>query len=82
MVDFNMPDICWTSFSGRSVHSNLFLSTIEELDLLPLVYEPSHLSGNTLDLILSYHTEFLTVFLDNKLFSDDFPLLLSLQYPN
>ena len=72
MGDFNLPEFCWTSISGRSVYSNLFLSTILELDLLPLVYEPTHRSGNTQDLIFPFHTEILTVFLENKLYSDHF----------
>ena len=81
MGDFNMPDICWTSFSGHSVYSNLFLSTIKELDLLPLFYEPTHRSGSTLDLILSIHTQLLTVFLDNKLYSDHFPVFAFFTIP-
>ena len=59
----------------------MFLSTIEELDLLPLIYEPTHRSGNTLDLILSSHTELLTVFFDNKLYSDHFPVFAFFTIP-
>ena len=76
MGDFNLPDICWTYFSVRSVYSKLlfFLLSRNLIDFLFLIDEPTHRSGNTLDLILSFHTEQLTVFLDNNWYSDHFPV--------
>ena len=58
--DLNLPDICWASSDGGLDYSKLFLEVIEDHSLMPLVYEPTHRSGNTLDIILTSHTELFT----------------------
>ena len=72
--DLNLPDICWASSDGGCEYSKLFLEVIEDHSLMPLIYEPTHRSGNTLDIILTSHTELFTAFVNEVLYSDHFPL--------
>ena len=51
--DFNLPDICWTSLTGSSSLSNLFCDFVFESNLSQLVSGPTHVKGNTLDLLLT-----------------------------
>ena len=51
--DFNLPDICWTSLSGSSPLSNLFCDFVFESNLSQLISCPTHVKGNTLDLLLT-----------------------------
>ena len=51
--DFNLPDICWTSLSGSSLLSNLFCDFVFESNLSQLISCPTHVKGNTLDLLLT-----------------------------
>ena len=51
--DFNLPDICWSSLSGHSPISNLFCDFVFESNLSQLISGPTHIKGNTLDLLLT-----------------------------
>ena len=79
--DLNLPDICWASSDGGCDYSKLFLEVIEDHSLMPLVYEPTHRSGNTLDIILTSHTELFTAVVNEKLYSDHFPLFAFFTIP-
>lgn len=54
--DFNLPDIIWEnhivkpSSLRKSLHQN-FLNFVDECGLKQLVFEPTHIRGNTLDLV-------------------------------
>ena len=51
--DFNLPDICWTSLLGCSPLSNLFCDFVFDTNLAQLIYSPTHVKGNTLDILLT-----------------------------
>ena len=48
---------------------------------MPLIYEPTHRSGNTLDIIQTSHTELFTAFVNEVLYSDHFPLFAFFTIP-
>ena len=54
--DFNFPDICWSTLSGQPISSRAICNLAFHHDLSQLVNFPTHISGNTLDLILSPST--------------------------
>ena len=49
--DFNLPGINWETLSGSNQYENRFLDLLYDIDLFQLVNEPTHIEGNTLDLI-------------------------------
>ena len=56
MGDFNMPDIDWETgmvkvHSSRRVLHQSFINCFEEFGFVQLVFGPTHVKGNTLDLI-------------------------------
>ena len=51
--DFNLPEICWSSLSGNSLLSNIFCDFVFEYNLSQLIKCPTHVKGNTLDLLLT-----------------------------
>lgn len=51
--DFNFGDINWNSLCGHSLASAKFCDIIFNLNLSQLITEPTHIAGNTLDLILT-----------------------------
>ena len=51
--DFNLADICWSSLSGTTLISNLFCDFVFEANLTQLITCPTHIKGNTLDIILT-----------------------------
>ena len=51
--DFNLPDICWSSLSGTTLISNLFCDFVFEANLTQLITCPTHIIGNTPDIILT-----------------------------
>jgi hypothetical protein len=55
--DFNLPDVDWEQLYGRSPSSNMFCESLFNLNLLQLVLEPTHIHGNTLDLIITNHPD-------------------------
>ena len=51
--DLNLPDICWPSLSGSSFLSNLFCDFVFDTNLTQLISGPTHVKGNTLDILLT-----------------------------
>ena len=51
--DFNLPDSCWTSLSGCSPLSNLLCDFVCDTNLAQLINSPTHVKGNTLDILLT-----------------------------
>ena len=50
--DFNMPFINWSSFNSSATSGELFLDYCIKNNLVQHIYEPTHVSGSMLDLIL------------------------------
>ena len=51
--DFNLPDIDRNTLSGTSVISNQFCDFVFDTGLCQLINGPTHVHGNTLDLLLT-----------------------------
>ena len=51
--DFNLPDICWSTLSGNSSSSNDLCDLAFHYDLTQVIDFPTHVNGNTLDLVFS-----------------------------
>ena len=51
--DFNLPDINWSSLSAASGVSQLFCDCMFSADLMQLIEVPTHVFGNTLDLLMT-----------------------------
>ena len=51
--DFNFPDIDWDTLSGHSLASNQFCDLVFQTGLTQLIDQPTHIHGNTLDLLLT-----------------------------
>ena len=51
--DFNMPYIDWNTMSAPSTYSEMFCEAIFNRNLCPITREPTHIEGNTLDLVFS-----------------------------
>ncbi len=50
--DFNMPDIDWETWTGARNWAG-FLDAVEDALLEQMVYFPTHIKGNCLDLVLT-----------------------------
>ena len=55
--DFNLPDINWNTQSGVSMISNHFCDFVFDNGLGQLINGPTHIHGNTLDLLLTNFEE-------------------------
>lgn len=53
LSDFNLPDIDWNTMSGVSVISNQFCDFVFDNGLCQLINGPTHIHGNTLDLLFN-----------------------------
>jgi len=51
--DFNLPDICWSTLSGGSSLSSNFCDFVFDCNLTQHILEPTHIKGNTLDLVFT-----------------------------
>ena len=51
--DFNITDVNWSTLNASSTSSTSFCDRIFSLNLEQLVNNPTHIRGNTLDLVLS-----------------------------
>ena len=51
--DFNLADVCWSSYYASSEYSMNLLSAFDDVHLFQLVNFQTVLSGNTLDLFWS-----------------------------
>ena len=60
--DLNHPEIDWTSLSGNSFAGDVICDCFFKLNLVQLINEPTHIGGNTLDIIASTHFQQLLVF--------------------
>ena len=49
--DFNLPGINWETLSGSRLYENRFLDLLYDIDLFQSITEPTHIEGNTFDLI-------------------------------
>ena len=50
--DFNMPGINWSTLTGSTPSEKAFCDIVFDLNLTQLVINPTHISGNILDLVL------------------------------
>ena len=50
--DFNMPGINWSTLTGSTPFEKAFCDIVFDLNLTQLVINPTHISGNILDLVL------------------------------
>ncbi len=85
MGDFNYPDIDWPTRSATSLPSKSFCEKLFELNLDQLVHVPTHVMGNTLDLIITNVCEEIDnvqVETENK-YSDHYTVhfTISTEYP-
>ena len=51
--DFNVPDICWSSLTATSLFSRSLCNFIYEFNLTQIITCPTHIKGNTLDLVIT-----------------------------
>ena len=51
--DFNLPDVCWPSLTGSTLVSNVFCDFVFVSNLTQLINCPTHIKGNTLDILLT-----------------------------
>ena len=51
--DFNLPNICWSTFTGNSSVSTFFCDFIFNWNLTQHILVPTHIEGNILDLVLT-----------------------------
>ena len=51
--DFNLSDINWQCLSSSTHFSNLFCNLVFQHNLSQLIHVPTHIKGNTLDLLLT-----------------------------
>ena len=51
--DFNTPHINWNTLTGSSSFASSLCTTIDSLNLIQLVHEPTHNKGNIIDLVLT-----------------------------
>ena len=55
--DLNHPEIGWTSLSGNSFTGDAICDCFFKLNLVQLINEPTHIGGNTLNVIASTHPQ-------------------------
>ena len=84
--DFNYPNIDWSTFSGYNLHTFSFCDLIFDLNLVQLIETPTHIAGNTLDLLLTNNDSVIQNLLVNStlpltFLSSDHYLVLSVLSP-
>ena len=52
-----MPDACWISHSATTASSQSVIDNFDSLNCVQLVTEPTHISGNTLDIFVTNQPE-------------------------
>ena len=75
--DFNLPGINWETLSGSNLYENRFLDLLYDIDLFQLIKEPTHIEGNTLDLIATSCPD-ITYSLLRKSLSHHYPIAIHL----
>ena len=58
--DFNLSDINWATLTGSSSISNNFCEFVFNSNLAQLVNSPTHICGNTLDLVLTNNPKYVS----------------------
>ncbi len=65
--DFNAPDICWPSLSAHQSFSKDICNIFFSLNLVQLINSPTHVCGNTLDIVATNTPDRLrNVIVDDK----------------
>jgi hypothetical protein len=59
MGDLNHPDIDWATLTGNSDSGSLVCDCFFQLNLTQIIHDPTHIRGNTLDIIASNHPQLL-----------------------
>ena len=73
--DFNCPDIDWSIINGASPSSSALCDLVFDLNISQIVESPTHVKGNTLDLVLTNSAHLVTsidVLSDKFQYSDHF----------
>ena len=68
--DLNLNDVCWATVTGHIDYSKSFFVQSQMMNLNSFVFEPTHKSGSTLDIILTSNSELFNVYVD----SDQYPV--------
>ena len=75
--DFNLPDVNWETYLGSSEYSQTILNYFDSHNLIQNVMEPTHRSGNILDLVFAADDTAVTV-ANVNLISDHYPITFDL----
>ena len=77
--DFNLPDVNWETYLGSSEYSQIFLNYFDSHNLIQNVMEPTHRSGNILELVFAADDTAVTV-ANVNLISDHYPITFDLVF--
>ena len=81
--DFNMPDARWISHSATTASSQAVIDNFDSLNCVQLVTEPTHISGNTLDIFVTSQPELCSVNVKPDHFtSDHYPVTVIFHVSN
>ena len=80
--DFNLADVCWSSYYAFSENSMNILSAFDDLNLFQLVNLPTILSGNTLDLFCSNDPQRIVAYRSEKTYPDLYLIFAHLHVSN
>ena len=58
--DINLPDVDWESYSSSNNIEQLFLDSFSNFELDQFIRTPTHIKGNTLDLVLTDKPQLLS----------------------
>ena len=75
--DFNLSDVNWETYLGSSEYSQTILNYLDSHNLIQNVMEPTHRSGNILDLVFAADDTAVTV-ANVNLISDHYPITFDL----
>ena len=75
--DFNLPDVNWETYPGSSEYSQTIVNYLDSHNLIQNVMEPTHRSGNILDLVFAADDTAVTV-ANVNLISDHYPITFDL----
>ena len=76
--DFNLPKIDWINLSSTQSIDMEFLDLVSDLGLNHFITVPTHIKGNTLDLLFSTCDELSFSVYKNR-FSDHYPILFQVE---
>ena len=80
--DFNLADVCWSSYYASSEYSMNILSAFDDLNLFQLVNFPTILSGNTLDLFCPNDPQRFVAYRSEKTYPDLYLIFAHLHVSN